>query len=92
MRGVRVEEVGAGVLGKALMAPLLLSVASQRTAGHQDEVALSHFHRLDENPNAVAAFLKWVGGNAKAWYEHQGVRRLRDICKAGLAFHGRSGQ
>ncbi len=92
MRGMRVEEVGAGVLGKALMAPFLLSAASQLSAGHRDEAELSHFHRLDENPHAVAAFLKWVGGGSAAWYQHQGVRRLREICKAGAALHGRSGR
>lgn len=67
--------------------------ASSGNPDRREQYALAHFHSLDKYPRAVAAFLKWVGGGgAAAWYRHQGVRRLRDICKAGLALRGRGGQ
>jgi hypothetical protein len=91
MRGMAVESVSPRLLSIMLRIEVLLAQASLNP-NHGDEGELSHYRRLDENPHAVAAFLKWVGGGAAAWYQHQGVRRLRDICKAGAALHGRSGQ
>ncbi|MGC8560774.1 MAG: hypothetical protein ACP5O1_08860, partial [Phycisphaerae bacterium] len=91
MQGVWVKAVGARFLAKAVTAMSVLAAASIRRNPVR-EAALSHFHRLDENSPGVAAFLKWVGGGATAWYSHQGVRRLRAVCKAGFALHGRGGQ
>lgn len=91
MPGIAVSSTSPRLVGKVLMAEMLLAQASV-SPSHGDVVALSNFHRLDENPNAVAAFLKWVGGGASAWYRHQGVRRLREICLAGLAPSGGGGQ
>lgn len=92
MRGLRVKAVAAPLIPRTVDALLAISFAELISPDRREGAELSHFHRLDENPRAVAAFLKWVGGGAAAWYQHQGVRRLREICKAGAVLHGRGGQ